>query len=371
MAYDLPMAEKYRYYHVSRALIRNWSEDGKKASWCNPIREKSIAAGGIDRYFHSSYLDEDGKVTEYLEKFDRSFTRVVRELMEGNFSSMSAMGTLTGRELLLLQLYASPSVRGCFEDFTERVESIADSPLLKGLNATKERNEYYRKERWKELFDATNKAITFGVYLLDLTPCLLKAPEGKSFIIGASPLSIINTYVKRQKNIFTEGVRPVFMDRGTVIVLPLTPTLSFCLYDSDIYSLPVSDGVAALSGKDVDILNRVQIYNTGMNEGVLYTGDEKYVHSLVNRNNRGSSIRSGFPGDFSDLYPFSTLLSVMDMKKKPAPDDEELMRQFSINMKDYDDENFQKITGDRFWIEIENRNRYALRVLRYLRKQKE
>jgi hypothetical protein len=371
MAYDLSMAEKYRHYYVSQALVRAWSEDGKKASWCNPIRDKSIPAGGIERYFHSAYIDEDGRVRANLDAFDIMFSRIVPALKAGDFSSLTdTEHQVCLRELLLMQIYQSPSIRGCFEGLKERLESLSDAPIFNGITATKERNEYYQKKRNRELFDAINKSITFGVYLIDLTPCLLRAPEGKSFLLGASSVSVLNPYVRMKDNPLLESDRIAFMDRGTVLVLPLTPSLSFCLYDGDIYSLPVSDGVCTISESDADILNRIQIYNTGMAEGVLYTGEEKYVRSLVGRKGSGSSIRSGFPGDDLDRYPFSTLLSVMDMKENREADDEDPRRELGINMRDYDDENFPKIKGDQFWPELEKRNRYALRVLRYLRKQK-
>ncbi len=51
------MTEKYKHYYVPQSLVKNWSKDGKHASWFAPMTQKSIPNGCITRYFHSNLIN--------------------------------------------------------------------------------------------------------------------------------------------------------------------------------------------------------------------------------------------------------------------------------------------------------------------------
>lgn len=117
---------------------------------------------------------------------------------------------------------------------------------------------------------------------MDLESRMLYAPKGRNFVFGATPVNVINPYFEKHFVKFS-NIDKYFILKGNVMILPVSPTSSLCLYDPDVYDFTAEDEKTVLSESDMDALNKLQIFTSEIDGGIVCReGDEEYVRELRN-----------------------------------------------------------------------------------------
>ncbi|MES2589234.1 MAG: DUF4238 domain-containing protein [Bacteroidota bacterium] len=128
---------------------------------------------------------------------------------------------------------------------------------------------------------AFNLAITISSWplYLDLDACILKNTTTKPFLISDNPVIILNPLLmKRKKYWLLRG--PI--NKGLVILLPISPEYYLLLYDDWAYSLNSKEEMIELT-KPSDIFN-INILQSIACDNILYSSDinaSKYLKSLA------------------------------------------------------------------------------------------
>ena len=337
------MAEKYRHHYVSQALVSNWSEDGKHASWYEPTEDRSIKKGGISRYFHENLTDLTPEYELTLDRIDIFFSGLVKTFLDGDFDDFKEKDLMSAREIMMFQLLRTPS--GVFSP-GKMISKLTYGTMMSGSGMTKkERKEMMRTE---EITDALNQMIIYGIDILDMEAVLLKAPENSSFILGSVPVTQINPYFSEEEPDVLPGMQS-FELWGAVLVLPLSPDSALCLYDPETYTPEEKDGVCVLTVKDMDMLNTAMLYNGGKEGGFIHTCGEDYIDALMQDLDDDDFYRESFFGDLPHEYPFETELSVLKVRKeaqkKIRERERSVIRPYISAIVDYDDEHLDNMHG--------------------------
>lgn len=334
------MERKYRHCYVPQSLVRNWAEDGRNVAWSNPATGDNVPSGNITGFFHSSIAASP--LLEAVADIDAMLTGMFREFLKGDFSSITSGDAFSGREALVFLLLRSPVTASYMEDGTD----VPKKPS--GMTES----DYRARIRTADVVAALEHSTYIGLAIRDLSPVLLKAPSDRSFVIGASPLSVINPYFEERHPVINLPRDP-FILWGSVLVLPLSPSYSLCLYDSETYSVSYSEnGICPLSSADTEILNAVQIFNSGRDGGVVFTGDGRAVHALENK----GFFRKTGP---VDIYPFGASLSAFCVRSSASDSFRRRccspVRDYVLHLLKYDDDHRDALKGGNAVAEYERR----------------
>ena len=100
----------------------------------------------------------------------------------------------------------------------------------------------------------------------DLRGRLLKAPDGKAFVLGDKPVVLFNPLVSEDD----PSTAADFTANGTCVILPISQKYALFLYDGDIYSVP-GDEVIELSDDDWFRINMAEYAQSNL---LLYASDD-------------------------------------------------------------------------------------------------
>lgn len=350
----------FRNYYVHKDLLRSWSDDGKSVSLYNPITGEDGGVRDIDFVYYFDYLEFPSRSEEAVAQLESFFSFTLSSLLSGNTGIIRA-ATEAGRRSILFQLTRLP----IFNKFDYvKYGSGPDSSSLRRL-----RGRSYYEGSYAELCPpflerVASFATPDSAEIMDLEVKFLVPPEGKSFIIGPSCFNVMNPYFEKRfyKCQYVDKAYDII---GTVLVLPLTPGKALMLYDSSVYDIKGEGDTLALSPSDTDILNMVQIYNSDI-DGVVYTGDRAYLDDIT-RGIGDIPYRDGWEWLRSDRFPFSSLLSVMEIRndamKEMNRNIKSPLRPFVRAMRNFDGLDASSL--DNGGVEaFQKRYRYAMSLIR-------
>ena len=363
------MAEKYKHYFVPQSLVKNWSKDGKHASWYEPMTQKSIPNGGIGRYFHSNLIDLSEGEKETLLRINLFFENLIRNFLNGETEWLKSDTLIPAREVLLFQILQSP--KGPFSPdkllsmFALSLDLFLKSPSKK---------EMEERERTENVKEALSQMLIFGINLLDMEAVILEAEDNSSFVLGSFPITLINPYFSLLEHEKYLDSQP-FDFYGSTIVLPLSPEKAICIYDPDTYTPVEKNGSAKLTKDDIDMLNSAMLYNSGEAGGVIHVCPPAYINELYNKLDENDFFRDTYLGCNLDEYPFPTKLSVLKVKreaeKKLKERQKNSIRPFVRAIIEYDDKHLEKVKEKDYIKAITKRYKEAEKILSSRGKEKE
>lgn len=298
---------KTRNYYVHRTLQKQWRDEDGTIKLYNVYGKKTVK-GKNPIFFYDNLIGLKELVRECLENLDKVFDF----LMESYFLKGNSEHVLDSYGLsymaILLQLLRTDEYRFHHENVMEKIERLKTSTLFSGGYDYRKEEENAARLRSEYIDEVIANIYGDSLYIYDLRTAYLDAPPGKFFILGSSPMAIINPYIEGRY--FTTDC-PRYDLSGAVILLPLTPTTTLCLYDEAIYKMRTRNGRVQLNESDVDILNRIQLYNGDENK-IIYKGSEEDIRSIVKK--LDGDKRDPFSYNRDDEYPFSIELSCLSIK---------------------------------------------------------
>ncbi len=333
------MTEKFKDYYVSQTLTRAWmNKDGKVFSY-SPGRDKTTI-GNPTRFFHRNLRDDSDILFDVFKKLDNQFESMTQHFKTGDYKHLFAP-TAGIYSAIILQYERTPFYKSLHETFEEKVGKLSKSTLLNGGHDLKSVKENSEKEDAEFLLKKIGTIYYEEMYIYDLERVYLHAPEGTSFILGPNPVNIINPLMEDDYIAYKKNRYELF---GVMIIWPMTPTVAVCLYDYSSYVLKNRNGRVELNSDDVEIINKIQIYNSKFSDEFVYTGDnEKTIKSLHKTN----GFRLPFSYNDEDRYPFGTSMSFIgikaDMYSEYSLIKEDPRRIFVRDIQAFDDENLRGV----------------------------
>ncbi len=331
------MTEKFKDYFVSQTLTKAWMNSDGKVSSYSPIKEKTTT-GNPTRFYHRNLLDESDILPSVLDNLDRQFNTLTNHFKTGDYKHLFApsIGIYSS---ILLQYERTPFYKGIHETFGEKLGNLANSTFLNGGYNWRKQKENGEKEDAEFLLNKIGTIYYEEMFIYDLERVYLHAPEGTTFLLGPNPMNLVNPLMEEKYIPYDKNRYELY---GTMIIWPITPTIAVCLYDYSSYVIRQKKGVVELTKNDVDLINRVQIYNSKFSDDFVYAGDnEKTVKKLKKK----QESRLWLSYNDEDKYPFSVDFSFVGIKadiySNYAAIEEDPRREFVRDIQAFDDENLR------------------------------
>ena len=304
-------SRKSLFHYVPSSLVSAWSDNGVTVSWSNPFEERYTGAAETDQLYRAKVSILEENFISNVEEADISFAQQLDRFRNGDFDFLYDEDNSVRVNLLFLMKRSDRYIFGNMSE-TDAFHLVDLTDKCKGSSFQTRLKNAYSIMRFVLLMKEFASSVADEILMLRFDSVLLPVPEGSSFILGASPMNMINPFFSHRHPQYEEGEE--YDLSGACFILPLSPSLSLCLYDSDIYRLKRKNGEAVLSPHDVEILNMIQIYNGGKDDGFVYKGDRGSIVDTILRfggigvrdirENRGEK----------DSYPFDTDLSFLQVK---------------------------------------------------------
>ncbi|MFC2142532.1 DUF4238 domain-containing protein [Acidobacteriota bacterium] len=169
------------------------------------------------------------------------------------------------------------------EDSKSRIDELIDTSMKAVLEEDarfdREFLGNYRIKDDQSIHYALKSASAFALGLSDIKPLLLIAPERKQFITSDNPVFLYNQYCEDVKGI---GVVGAFCG-GLQVFLPLSPQISFILFDEKIYRTSPKNPSNHIfcSENDAILLNTFQVVNANKNLYFNIDYADDYLERIV------------------------------------------------------------------------------------------
>lgn len=247
-----------KQHYVPQFLLRNWSEDKSSIKTYLLNENRIIPTAPISSQAQKHFFyGEDQEVENILCQLEEQSSLIISKLLVENFElSMEERGVIV--HFIAMQNIRTPNA---IQQTNDMASALARDLLIK----EKKFEEF--KENIKYLnvgfTDPTAKQLEFflSTFLMytDLKLCLLKANNDNEFVIGQDPIITLNPYLVEKR---WPGPKRGIGIRGVIIVLPISPLYSLCLYDKTVYKILNGNNVSCLNNGDIDTLNKFQFLTT-------------------------------------------------------------------------------------------------------------
>jgi hypothetical protein len=333
--------EKHVYRYIPEIITRQWSSDVGNVDYIELNDDTLYSTPTAEAFTTDIAWDLSPDALDNTDVFgNESFTSVISSLAAGD-SSLSGRPDYWTIMLLLSEFYSNPFSFG-------RYDSIL-SESMKGVKNTRENVEKVSEEVKRklsekmtasELITLRRNAVFAVPYLFDLTPVILSAAEGDSFILSADPLLLFNPLFPGRTN----SIETPFHSNGTVLMMPLTPQRMLCLYDRNVYKL--MSGV--LSHEDTVLFNRITFLSSPVSvvrdfenadkswmngKGNPYLMTNDYIPSVFGIRARSVEMeRDGVRPYCAALSQFDTLYFTRSLERTPAKEALEKRIDYAVSL---------------------------------------
>ncbi len=321
---DKMKSKEYSYAYVPDFITSKWSVDGKSVS------SISQSATGVERedyreIFREGYIikGRSGEIKQKALFDEKKFEENLLKIENGDYALLDSMS----RDIALfasMLFYSNPlswwRLFRMIMDDDGRIAKIRDDEkrfknLQDGINMPR---------NTEALAEVLATSSFMAPYMYDLTPILLEAPQGSSFILGCTPLVVMNFYAFSE-----EGLDTSFCENGAVIFIPLSPKYALSLYDSFVYKPKKTSGRILLTNDELFDINRfICLFNSLIVfRPDEYHDEEYYVNFMktVNESNIGVKditvpafriMARAYDEGEGDWRMFPRLLNVYDSMKE-------------------------------------------------------
>jgi hypothetical protein len=302
-----------KQHYVPQFLLRNWSEDKSSIKTYLLKENRVVPSASISSQAQKHYLyGEDQDIEKTLCLLEDHTIPVISKLLLENINLS------IGERELIDCFIAMQNVRtpNAIQQTNDMFSAFAKDLLVKEKSFEKFNEEIQRLqitlnapiEQQMELF------LTSFLIYKDLKLCLLKANGKKSFIIGQDPVITLNPYLVERN---WPGPKRGIGMKGVMIILPISPLYTLCLYDQDIYKISNDTKIIMLNNDDINLLNEYQFLTT---DNVIYFKDSHINFELfANQTKEFREQPKANVQDFVNIKDPQEMLIAMQLKEYKLP----------------------------------------------------
>lgn len=249
------MATNKNQHFVPRCYLRPFTFDGagKAIRIFNIDREQIIDDAPVKHQCSGSYFyGEDEKLESAIQFIEQHYASTLRRIQDLGYEKLSANDELVLKRFWLLQHLRTEAAS------RRAVEMTNDLGKLVGADSS-----YNLEIRDAVLMEMQAFAEEMDV-VDDLRACVLKNTTDVPFITSDDPAIMTNKWFKSDRRHL--GSAFGLGSSGVLAILPLSEDAMFIAYDSDVYSISKSCGIAKTRReRDVHALNQFQFLNCRAN----------------------------------------------------------------------------------------------------------
>jgi len=229
------ITEKEKQHYVPRFYLKFFSDNNKSVGMYRFPERRIIPHASIyDNFNISFFYGEDGKMEDAFAEFEGKWDTIIKKIINTRTLPSSDEEVLLLRLLFLLQSartkYKGEEIEDYYTKLFLRILSYKDYDLY-----CKIKGKFKIKRKYPTL-PYIEAALTIVPQTYDLKIGIIINESNVDFITSDNPVIFCNQLfeVKRLKRGFG------FANIGIQFLLPISPKILLCMYDSDVYDLKLS-----------------------------------------------------------------------------------------------------------------------------------
>jgi hypothetical protein len=276
-------------HYVPQFLLRNFGWKAKKGIFrinifdttnCSIRPNQNIAKVFSQNFFY----DQDNSIEKFLNEIETPTSRLFEQVINGNFRILE---NEDNKSLLMTfissLLQRTPSALEKANEFinTNLNEGIVRQLLsLNGYDPNEANNGYF--EFPQLVSDITLEGVINSILIKDLNFQIIKNETNLEFCISDHPVFTYNWLYRDLDHPSVTGITA----KGVQIFLPLSPSITLCLYDSHIYKYGQKNQLIThvSNVNDIEIMNSFQIINSYSIIGFNAISTESHLKQLYKIN---------------------------------------------------------------------------------------
>lgn len=275
-------------HYVPQCLLKHFGWDAKKGKRINifdSVRSTVRHNQSIKEVFSQNYFyDKDNLVENFIsQKIESPASRIIDQIVSGNFEVISE-DRLTLLAFISSLLYRTPEAREKAIAFVNAHFELMVRELLRlnGLDPEEASRGAFKFQDPSQVVSLIAVQGTIdSIILKDLDFHFVKNETNLEFYIADHP---VFTYNWLYRNLDHPAVTSLTA-RGFQIFLPLSASLTLCLYDPKVYKYGQKTLASYISDvADIEILNSFQIMNSESIIGFHSKESESNLRQLYERN---------------------------------------------------------------------------------------
>lgn len=256
-----------KQHYVPQTLLRNWSSDGQSIHVYQLDLDEFIETAPIDSQAQKHYYyGEDQKIENLLSTLEGEASTIIRKILQGDRELTREDKRCLICFVAMQNIRTPKRIQKLDDEITELAKrmlnnsgKIKDTAVLDKLKVEVDSNSFWQLRMFLQ---------TFIIYA-DLRFAFLISNESNKFVIGQDPIVITNKLLEeRHWKLSKQGL----IMKGLTVFLPLSPTVTLCMYDNSTYRFVGDKLNYQLNDEEIDILNYYQFCNT---ENSIYYLDEE------------------------------------------------------------------------------------------------
>jgi len=263
------VATNKNQHFVPRCYLRQFTVDGtdRAINLYNIDRDRFIEGAPVKNQCSGDYFyGKDPLLENAIQIVERSYGAAVREILRPSYCLTDEHRSLLKLFWLLQHLRTEAASKRAVE-MTNSMASLADP-----------QNTEFRMQIREAVQVAMHTFVDLMEIVSDLKVCLMRNRSTAPFVTSDDPAVLTNRWHLQDPK--RTGLSFGLGSAGTVLLLPLSPSVLCIAYDGDMHSIPHRDGWVDLRHtQDADALNQHQYLNCRAN---IFVRDK--VHFEVVRN---------------------------------------------------------------------------------------
>ena len=274
-----------KQHFVPRCLLKNFSYNDGAINIFDSTRNKLRPSNVGAELFENNFYDKDNTIEnflrDYIEGPGAQALKIITREVDGQLDFEGRVDLL---RFILVQLSRTPNAYSSSLDnidnyFNELINQLGqlngfDKEALDGIKVSFDNPKYFLQLQ-------TLEAALKVPLLLDLEWHILINETATEFVISDHPVVHYNWYLRILHSIDISGLSKC----GLQVFLPISSTITLCLYDSKIYKMGAKNSSCTIIENlpDIHLLNELQFRSRGSFIVFRSTDDSNYVKKMSDK----------------------------------------------------------------------------------------
>jgi hypothetical protein len=272
------VATNKNQHFVPRCYLRQFTIDGadRAINLYNIDRDKFVERAPVKSQCSGDYFyGKDSRLDKAIKTVEDSYGAAVREILQPGYLLTDEHCTLLKLFWLLQHLRTEAASRRAVE-MTDAMAPLVDPD-----------DTGFRMQIREAVQIAMSTFAESMRVVSDLKVCLIRNRSNVPFVTSDDPAVLTNRWhlQNAKRNVFSFGLHSA----GTLLILPLSPSVLCLAYDSDMHSVPQLRGWTDLKNDaDADAFNQHQYLNCRAN---IFVRDTVHFEAIRDAFQRVSKLR--------------------------------------------------------------------------------
>ena len=265
-----------KQHFVPRLLLKEFATDNQKKHINIYLLERNISIINgylLGQAYRNNLYGSDQVLEKTLGIIESKFAIVLNKI-NSNICELTEEDCVVAKIFMIIQMNRTPQAA---KDLEESMDGMIHEMFAGNSKVGKfiEKVSLVMSYPYHELFE---QSLVMAESIIDLRLGILEASKGNTFVIGEHPVILLNPFLEKRNWL---GSKEGLAIKGTVLIMPISPTKAIILFDNIRYKLANMKKSIIIQETDINLINYCEFLYT--NNCIYYSGIEKKEYEKYSR----------------------------------------------------------------------------------------